>query len=379
MFTYQKSGRYFAQIAEGLKDLGKAELKELGAREIKPGYRGFYFSADKATLYKLNYSSRFLSRILAPLIRFDCHSAKYLYKTACNIDWPLLVNLEKTFAIKANVSHSNINHSQYAALRLKDAIVDTFRKNTGRRPNIDTKNPEVLFNLHIQNNRATIYLDTSGSSLHRRGYRTESVSAPMQETVAAAIIRMSGWDGSRPLVDPFCGSGTILCEAMMHNCKIPSGFLRRKFGFESLPDFDVKLWDSVREQTDKLIRKLPSGLITGSDLSDEAIAAARTNLNNIPHGKDVILSVKHFQEIPSLQDCVIISNPPYGIRLGTDSEIKKVMKQFGDFLKQRCKGGDAYLYFGNRELIKSIGLKPSWKKSLVSGGLDGRLVKYSLY
>ena len=226
MLTYQKSGRYFAQIAEGLEDLGGKELQELGARDIKSGHRGFYFSADKASLYRLNYCSCLLSRVLAPLIRFDCHSAKYLYKTACNIDWPSLIDLKNTFAVKANVSHSKITHSQYASLRLKDAIVDIFRKKTGKRPDVDTKTPDVLFNLHIQNNKATIYLDTSGASLHRRGYRSQSITAPMQEIVAAAIIRLSGWDGSRPLVDPMCGSVMRSYDALLQDS---CGIFTKKF------------------------------------------------------------------------------------------------------------------------------------------------------
>ncbi|MBW2522484.1 MAG: class I SAM-dependent RNA methyltransferase, partial [Deltaproteobacteria bacterium] len=178
MFSYQKSGRYFAQVATGLEELGRQELQQLGAREVKSGYRGFYFSADRATLYRINYCGRILSRVLAPLLRFDCHSDKYLYKTAAKIDWFALLSLKETFAVRANVSHSNIKHSQFAAQRLKDAIVDRFRQETGKRPSVDTREPDVLFNLHIGNNRATIYLDTSGASLHRRGYRLESVTAP---------------------------------------------------------------------------------------------------------------------------------------------------------------------------------------------------------
>ena len=379
MFAYQKSGRYFAQIAEGLEDLGKNELQELGAQDIKAAYMGFYFSADKAALYRLNYCSRFLSRILAPLIRFDCHSDKYLYKTASNINWSSLIDLKSTFAVKANVSHSNITHSQYASLRLKDAIADTFRKKTGKRPNVDTREPDVLFNLHIQSNKATIYLDTSGASLHRRGYRLESITAPMQEIVAAAIIRLSGWDGDRPLVDPMCGSGTLLCEAMMHYCRIPTGYLRKKIGFAALPDFDAKIWSSVKQEEDSRIRDLPPGLISGSDKSLEAVTAAKTNVKSFAQGANIALALKSIQAIKSLKNSVIVCNPPYGIRLDTDESIKTFMKHIGDFLKQRCKGSDAYLYFGNRELIKSIGLKPSWKKVLISGGLDGRLVKYSMY
>ena len=379
MFSYQKSGRYFAQIAEGLEDLGKTELQNLGAHDIKPGYKGFYFSADMAALYRLNYSSRLLTRILAPLLRFDCHSDKYLYKTASNIDWLSLIDLNDTFAVKANVSHSNIKHSQFASLRLKDAIVDLFRKKTGKRPNVDTRDPDILFNLHIQNNKATIYLDTSGASLHRRGYRLESIAAPMQEIVAAAIIRLSGWDGSRPLVDPMCGSGTLLCEAMMHYCRIPAGYLRKNFGFASLPDFDAKIWASVKKEENSRIRDLPPGLISGSDKSKNAVAAAKTNTRCFTQGTNIALSVNSIHTIKSLENSVIISNPPYGIRLETNKNMKDFTKQLGDFLKQRCKDSDAYLYFGNRELIKSVGLKTTWKKILMSGGLDGRLVKYSLY
>jgi len=379
MFSYQKSSRYFAQIAEGLEVLGKKELQDLGARDIKSAYRGFYFSADKGTLYRLNYCSRLLSRILAPLIRFDCHSDKYLYKTAAKIYWPSLIGLDQTFAVKANVSQSKISHSQYAALRLKDAVVDVFRNETGSRPNVDAREPDVLFNLHIQNNKATIYLDTSGTSLHRRGYRLQSITAPMQEVVAAAIIRLSGWNGTRPLIDPMCGSGTLICEAMMHYCRIPAGYLRKRFGFEALPDFDAETWAAVKQEEDSRIRGLPPDLISGCDKSEEAIRAAKINTQCFAQAADIVLSVKSIQDIKSLEKFVIVSNPPYGKRLKTEENIKDFMKQLGDFLKQRCAGSEAYLYFGNRELIKSIGLKPTWKKILISGGLDGRLVKYSIY
>jgi len=379
MFTYQKSGRYFAQVAQGLEDLARKEMQQLGAQEIKPGYRGLYFSADKASLYRLNYCSRYLSRILAPLIRFDCHSDKYLYKTASSIDWLSLIDLHNTFAVKANVSHSKITHSQFAALRLKDAIVDVFRKKTGKRPDIDTREPDVLLNLHIQNNKATIYLDTSGSSLHRRGYRQKSIIAPMQEIVAAAIIHLSGWDGSRPLVDPMCGSGTLLCEAMMHYCRIPAGFLRKKFGFASLPDFDEKIWAAVKKKEDSRIRILPHGLIRGSDSSADAVKATKDNTSCFEQGGNIELSVNSFQNLGSVENSVIISNPPHGIRLNADENINGLMKQLGNFLKQKCTGSEVYLYFGNRELIKNIGLKPTWKKIIVSGGQDGRLVKYNIY
>ncbi|MDH3922287.1 MAG: class I SAM-dependent RNA methyltransferase, partial [Desulfobulbaceae bacterium] len=204
-------------------------------------------------------------------------------------------------------------------------------------------------------------------------------TAPMQEIIAAAIIRLSDWHGIRPLVDPMCGSGTLLCEAMMHYCRIPAGYLRKKFGFTALPDFDAKIWAAVKQEEDSRIRDLPQGLISGSDKSEEAIAAAKANTRCFAQGANIALSVMSMQNIKSLANSVIVSNPPYGIRLETDENIKDFMKQLGDFLKQRCTGSEAYLYFGNRQLIKNIGLKPTWKKILISGGLDGRLVKYNLY
>ena len=199
MFAYQKNQRFFAQVADGLEEAGGRELEALGAEEVKASYRGIYFTADHRALYRINYSSSICTRILAPLLTFDCHSDKYLYNTAGSIPWSAILSLETTFAIFANVSNSNITHSQYAARKLKDAIVDQFRESCGKRPDVDPDNPDVWISLYIQGNKATISLDTSGGSLHRRGYRKASVKAPMQETVAAAIIKFSQWDGSKPL------------------------------------------------------------------------------------------------------------------------------------------------------------------------------------
>ena len=214
IYNYQMSNRFFAQIADGMDELGVEELTGLGAQDVKPTFRGLYFSADNEALYRINYTARIISRVLAPLLTFDCHSTDYLYKTARTIPWTELFSLDNTFVISANVSNSIINHSQYAALILKDAIVDSFRDKYDDRPNVERINADICFNLHISKNKATIYLDTSGGSLHRRGYREEAVDAPMQETLAAAIIRLSGWNGLTPLYDPMCGSGTLLLEAL---------------------------------------------------------------------------------------------------------------------------------------------------------------------
>jgi len=372
--------RYFAQMADEIKEMAEEELQSLGATETKPVYRGLHFQATPEVLYKINCHARLLNRVLAPLVTFKCHSDHYLYKKSFQIPWDDFLDSSGTFAVFATVSHSAIRHSQFAALRLKDAVVDFFRERTGERPSIDRRNPDVWLNLHIQNNEATISLDTSGGSLHRRGYRRSSVAAPMVETLAAAIIRHSGWDGSIPLHDPFCGSGTLLCEAYMHAVNMPAAILRTKFGFERLPDFDLSLWQTVRKEGLESMRKVPPGLISGSDISSEAVRAALDNCAEIIGNKGLIkIEQKDLFKLEHLHGRVIICNPPYGIRMNKITDLSGFYKNLGDFLKQRCGGSTAFIYFGERKYLKSIGLRPSWKKPLANGGLDGRLAKYEMY
>ena len=379
VYQYQKDCRYFAQIADNLKEAGAKELAELGAEDVRPEFSGIHFRADKATLYRINYLTRLLSRCLAPLISHACHDTDTLYQKAKQIEWQDFFAEGNTFAVTGNVSDSAISHSKYAALRLKDAVVDYFKEKTGQRPNVSVRNPDIQLNLHIKNDKAVISLDTSGGALHRRGYREETVSAPMQETVAAAIIRFSEWDGSVPLYDPMCGSGTLLSEALMRYSNIPAGVFRNRFGFEFLPDFDSAVWKQVKKEADGHIRELPKGLIAGSDVSAQAVSAARTNLMGLHYGNNVSVARADFRKLPALEGQVIVTNPPYGIRLGGDENLEMFYKNLGDFLKQKCKGSAAFVYFGAREYIKKIGLKASWKKPIKAGGLDGRLVKYEMY
>jgi putative N6-adenine-specific DNA methylase len=379
VFLYQQNHRYVAQTADELEAEGADELRELGAHVIRSVYRAVYFEADKTTLYRINYQSRLITRVLAPLAAFTCHESDQLYRQARLIPWKELMGADQTFAVFANLSNSRIRHSQYAGLCVKDAVADYFREDCGRRPDVRRIDPDVWISLFIENNQAVISLDTSGGSLHRRGYRRETVEAPMQETVAAAIIRLSAWDGERPLVDPMCGSGTLLIEALMHWCRLPAAFLRRRFGFEQLPDFDRRLWQAVKAEAEARTRALPEGLISGSDLSPDAVAAARANSRLLPQGEHIALTRADFRNLTGLGGGVIVCNPPYGIRLGRRSGMGAFYAQIGDFLKQRCRGSEAYIYFGEREMIKHLGLKPSWRRPLKNGGLDGRLVKYELY
>lgn len=380
IFEYQKTERYFVQIAEGFEELAVKELEALGARNIKPGFRGIHFSADRATLYGINYNARLVTRVLAPLVSFECRSRDDLYRAGSAIDWTAFFSLRNTFGIFANVSGNiNIKHSKFAALCLKDAVADFFRKKFGKRPNVDRINPDVWLNLHIENTRATISFDTSGGSLHRRGYRRETVEAPMQETLAAAMVALSGWKGEKPLYDPMCGSGTLLCEALMKICRIPAGFLKKNFGFCFLPDFNKGLWESIKKKADEKISPLPPELIAGSDIERMAVNAAKTNCRILPGGDMIKICRKDFKDISNLENSVILCNPPYGIRLKKEEDLGEFYKNFGDFLKQRCKGSQAYIYFGNREMLKRIGLKPAWKKPMRNAGLDGRVAKYELY
>lgn len=376
MFTYQKTNRYFAQIATGLESYGAEELQKLGATDIKTGFRGIYFSADLATFYRINYMTRLCSRILAQLQSFDCHSTKYLYKTAQKIDWSLLLAVDSSFAISASVANSKIRHSQYAALCLKDAIVDQFRDKEGIRPDIDKKNPDIRLHLRIDSNKATISLDASGGSLHRRGYRQQTVEASMQETLAAAIIYLSGWNGETPLIDPMCGSGTILSEALMHYCHIPASYLRQRFGFEALPEFDVNLWNRIKSEENSKIRRLPNGLLFGSDISNDAVDAAMANNTLLPHGAKIVFKKKAYQDIPSIDHATIITNPPYGIRLKQKGGMTVFMRELSDFIKNRCHKSTLFLYLGKPDLAQHIRLKPSWKKDLTNGGLKGQLIKF---
>ena len=379
MADYQKNNVYFAQIADGLETLGCAELAELGAVNLRPIRRGIYFQADPAAVYRINYCTRLCTRVLAPIKSFACPDAAAIYRAARSIDWTRFFILDQTFAVFASTAGSTVPHSQFAGLKLKDAVADQFRERFGRRPDVDPRGPDLWINLHVEKDKGTISVDTSGGSLHRRGYRIRSGDAPMQETVAAAMVRLSGWDGRMPLADPMCGSGTLIIEAAMAYCHIPAGHLRNGFGFQRLPDFDPMLWTTVKAEADSQMRKLPDRLLYASDLDPLAVSAIRANCKMFPSLRKINALRMDFSLINGLENQIILCNPPYGIRMHGQDNLDDFYRQLGDFLKQRCKGSEAYIYFGNREMIKRIGLKPAWKKPLNNGGLDGRLVKYELY
>jgi putative N6-adenine-specific DNA methylase len=378
-FKYQQVPRYFGTIADGIEDVAAAELAELGATDVKPAYRGVYFNADKPVFYRINYETRLLTRILAPLAMFDCTDKESLYHAGSRIHWERILTPDTTFAIGATVSNSTINHSHYAALCLKDAIADRFRREAGKRPDVDTEHPDILLNLHIEYNKATVSLDASDGSLHKRGYRKAMVDAPMNETTAAAVIRMSEWNGEQPLYDPFCGSGTLLCEALMHYCRMPAGMLRERFGVERLPDFDAALWRKVKHDAGAAIHDIAPGMISGSDILKQAVVSAKTNCGLLTFGNRISLKAIDFHDIPSLANTTIVCNPPYGIRLGNRDATGKLYWEFGRFLKERCPGAKVFMCIGDPLLVKAVGLKPAWKKPLKNGSIKILLVKFEVF
>ena len=379
MFRYQEDPCYFAQVGGGVEEIAAEEFRELGAQDVKPSVRGVQFRADPHTLYTLVYSTRLAQRVIAPLLKFKCHNPDYLYRKVLEVDWQPFLRPGQTFAIVANVSHSKLRDSRYVIQRVKDAVCDRLRTDTGTRPNIDTANPDLWLNIHASHDWVSVGVDLAGGSLHKRGYRRESVDAPMQETVAATMIAMSEWDGSRPLHDPMCGSGTILAEALIRGTGLPAQTLRSQFGFMQLPDFDIVAWKQVKKGLDSARRLVDAGLVSGGDIDPSAVAASRANLRRLPGGDRVTVTRRDFRTIEGLSDTVIVVNPPYGIRLQKGTDLAAFYKELGDWLKFKCPGCEAYVYFGETELMKRIGLRPAWKRPLRNGGLDGRLAKYELY
>lgn len=381
MFEYQQHRRFFAQCAQGLEDLLAEELRELGAEPETPGRQGVGFLADTAALYRVVYRTRLAARVLAPLITFDCHSDRYLYATARKLDWDVLLTPATTFAVDATVSQSNLDHSQFAAQRLKDAIVDHFRESTGSRPSVDRRAPQLLLNLHVRRNRAVIGLDLGGGALHRRGYRTEAGEAPLQETLAAAIVRLSGWDGEGPLHDPMCGSGTLLAEAWLSASRIPAGWLRAQLAppWALLPDFDEQAWVEVRREAAALRRRLEPGLVSGADLDRDVVKTARANLAKLPGGAAIGLGVADARDLALPPGATVLTNPPYGVRLGQRREVEALYKAFGDALKRRCSGTTAWVLCGDTALVGQLGLRPAKRVPLWNGGIECRLVRLDLF
>lgn len=369
----------FATVPLGAEELAAAELAKLDANNIQPTRGGVSFTGDNSLLYAALLSLRTVSRLLIKLAEFTCSSPQELYDNIYKLDWQMYLTPAMTMAVDCSIRNSAMTHSHATALKAKDAVVDKLRDLTGNRPDINTKTPDLRINLHIANNRCTVSLDASGEPLDRRGWRLERNDAPLRETLAAAIIMHTGWDGTVPLMDPMCGSGTLLLEAAAIAMQLPAG-ADRNFGLMKWPGFDRKLWQQVLQQEkQKTITTLTAPVI-GYDHDPKAIITCRENARRAGLDRQVSFDRKNFADLqPVGEKGVLVMNPPYGIRMGDKTELTALYCKIGEVLKHRFAGWTAYLLAGDLELAKLVGLKPSRRFVLFNGPLECRLLKYELY
>lgn len=377
--THEPPLNCFAAVPRGAEELAGAELAALGIVEVKPGKGGVSFRTDRGGIYRANLWLRTASRVLVQLATFPCSAPTELYAGVYAISWQELITPDMTLAVDCSLRDSALTHSGFVALKTKDAVVDRIRESCGSRPNVDTASPDVRINVHLHKNICTVSLDSSGDSLDRRGYRLERNEAPLRETLAAAVVALTGWDGSIPLADPMCGSGTIPVEAALVAARIPPGF-HRQFGFQRWLDFDNGLWDRICAEAAAGIRRLPTGLITGYDLDGRALLLAGRNTAKAGLEGQIHFFHSALQEFrPEGDKGVVILNPPYGKRLGEEDDLRELYCQIGDVMKKQCRGWTGYVLTGNLELAKYIGLKASRRFVLFNGAIECRLLKYDLY
>ena len=369
----------FAPAPRGAEEITAAELGRLGIEGARAGRGGVAFATDRTGLYRANLWLRTASRVLVNLAGFPCASPEELYNGVHAIAWHDLITPTMTLAVDCTLRDSALTHSKFVALKTKDAIVDRIREQRGSRPNVDTAGPDVRVNIHVAKNVCTVSLDSSGEPLDRRGYRLERTEAPLRETLAAAIIAQTGWDGSIPLADPMCGSGTIPIEAALVAGRVAPG-LRRSFGFQRWLDFDAGLWVRLLKEAEDGIRKIPAGLITGYDQDSRALVLAARNSAKAGFEGQVHFFHAALEEFkPESETGVVILNPPYGVRLGEEDDLRELYCRIGDIMKQRCRGWTGYVLTGNLELAKYIGLKASRRFVFFNGAIECRLLRYELY
>jgi putative N6-adenine-specific DNA methylase len=367
----------------GLEEILAEELSQLGATIDYVGSRAVEFSGDKKLLYNTILWSRTAMRLLRPFADFYARDERALYDEVFQIDWSRFIRPGQTFAITAVVNKSSFEHSLYVAQLTKDAIVDQFRERTGERPSIDTRNPDIRIHLRMLENDVILSLDAAGDSLHRRGYRQGTNEAPLNEVLAAGLVLLSGWDKKSPLIDPLCGSATILTEAGLLAQRIAPGlFHQGKFGFENWSDFDAALWQQLREEAEAQRIEEPQAYLAGSDLDPKVIRDAAANIEAAGLDECIRLSVRDVRDAQQPQGQapgLVITNPPYGERIGEEAQMAALYKVIGDALKTNFQGYEAFVFTGNLEAAKSIGLKVSRRIPLFNGPIDCRLLKYELY
>ena len=352
-----------AKTMFGLEDILATELRELGAQNVKTLNRAVSFKGDKGFMYKANLNLRTALRILKPIKHFQAHDEKELYNKLCEIEWANIFDINSTFATHATTHSDVFKHSKYASLIMKDAIADTFRKKFGKRPNVNPKNPNISINLHISKYTCTISLDSSGGSLHKRGYKSGTVNAPINEVLAAGLILLSDWNQTSNFHDPMCGSGTLLIEAALIAYNIPANIFREYFGFEGWKDFDQDLWKTIKE-TSLSKEKYFSGKITGSDNFQKAVRISRENVDNALMYDNIKITNTDFFDTTINTETFVIFNPPYGERIAI--ETSDFYENIGTTLKHNYEGCSVWLISSDIENMKFIGLRPNKKIKIMN-------------
>lgn len=370
--------KMIAKTLFGFEELLAKELRDLGAQEVQLGTRAVSFYGDKGFMYKANLSLRTALKILKPIHQFRAFNEQALYKGIRDIQWSQFLNTNQTFVVDVTLHSENFKHSQFVALKTKDAIVDQFREQKGARPSIDKDHPDLRINIHIDREQVSVALDTSGASLHHRGYRRVTNIAPINEVLAAGMLLLSGWKGESDFMDPMCGSGTLLVEAAMIACNIPANINRKEFAFEKWSDWDNVLFDTIIDSLMKKTREFHYSII-GYDKAPSAVAKARENVMNANLDDYVTLTQANFFETEKQTQGPLhmVFNPPYGERL--EINIERFYRELGDTLKQSYPGTAAWFITANLEGLKHVGLKPSRKIKLFNGSLESRFVNYELY
>mgnify|MGYP002383500867 CR=1 FL=1 len=362
----------------GFEEILAKELTVLGAQKVEQGTRMVSFVGDKGFLYKANLALRTALKILKPIYHFRAFNEQSLYKGIQGVDWSQYMSVHQAFVVDVTLHSDYFNHSQFVSLKVKDAIVDQFREKFGKRPNINKDFPDLRINIHIQNDQCSVALDSSGDSLHHRGYKTATNIAPINEVLAAGMLLLSGWEGQGDFLDPMCGSGTIVAEAAMIACNIPANINRKEFAFERWNDWDNDLFDQIMNSLMKKTREFHY-TIKGYDKAPSAVAKAKDNIINANLDDYVTISQANFFETEkeTRGPLHMVFNPPYGERLDIDME--RFYREIGDTLKQNYPGTHAWFITANIEALKFVGLKPSRKIKLFNGKLETRFVKYEMY
>jgi putative N6-adenine-specific DNA methylase len=378
MYYPNKEFTAIAKTQQGLEPLLAEELIAIGARNVEQHKRAVSFTCNQILLYQANLCLRLALKILLPISRFQVKNDKDLYEEVRRIGWKEWMNVDDTLAVDGLLNSKYFNHSQYIALKTKDAIVDYFRDHFGRRPSVDTVHPHLRINVHIFNDECTLSLDSSGDSLHRRGYRSSAAIAPLNEVTAAAMIASTKWDGKGVFIDPMCGSGTILIEAAMHARHMPAGMFR-SFAFQRWKDYDEALWKKVYEDAISKIEDTDTKFI-GCDKVFKVAEMARENCTKAGLDEYIRLSNKRFEELQPPADVkgIVVVNPPYGERIEVD-EINAFYKMMGDVFKQKFSGYDVWILSSNKEAMKKIGLAASKRLTIWNGPLECRFHKFEMY